>query len=150
MTADAIADLRLDAVPRFVEPRLREMDLGDFDGLPARDVHTTHPDLITQWRSDPSQLRMPGPTAETLTEVQTRSIAALSELAARYPGQDVAVVTHTFVLLSVLCHVLGVPLSQFRRLFVDRASLTIIEFGGEYPVLRSFNDVAHLRPSTPP
>ncbi len=129
-----------------LDPRLREMDLGDFDGLVASDVHAANPELIAAWRSDPTDVRMPN--GETLSEVQRRAVHALEQLAAEHPGGSVAVVTHTFVLLSVIAHVLGVPLASFRRLFVDRASLSLVDWkAGGTPVLRGFNDVSHLEGS---
>ncbi len=140
-TADAIARGR----PVREEPRLREMDLGAFDGRVAAEVHAEHAALIQAWRTDPTDVRMPG--GETLAEVQARAVAALDDLAAAHPGGTVAVVTHTFVLLSVTAHVLGLPLATFRRLFVDRASISLFEWrAGRGAVLRRFNDTAHLEP----
>lgn len=143
-TAERIASRHSTTRDVSLDDRLREMDLGDFDGQPAKDVHGAFPELIHRWRTDPTHVRMPGETAESLSEVQARSIAALTDLSERFPGGRVAVVTHTFVVLSVVCHVLGVPLAQFRRLFIDRASVTAIDWSASGAVLRRFNDTAHL------
>jgi broad specificity phosphatase PhoE len=134
-----------------VDPRVREMDLGELDGRPSADVAREQPELLAAWRADPSTVRMPGPSGETLKDVQDRATAALDDLAERFPGGRVAVVTHTFVLLSLMCRVLELPLSRFRRLFVDRASLSVVDWRPGDAVLRRFNETAHLQDQpTPP
>ncbi|MBT9560734.1 MAG: histidine phosphatase family protein [Myxococcales bacterium] len=132
------------ALVLHIDPRVREMDLGDLDGRPSTEVARDEPELLAAWRADPSTVRMPGPSGETLKDVQDRASAALDDLADRFPGGRVAVVTHTFVLLSLMCRVLELPLSRFRRLFVDRASLSVVDWRRDDAVLRRFNETAHL------
>ncbi len=132
------------ALTLAIDPRVREMDLGDLDGRPSVDVAKEQPELLAAWRADPSTVRMPGPSGESLKDVQDRAAAALDELGDRFPGGRVAVVTHTFVLLSLMCRVLELPLSRFRRLFVDRASLSVVDWTRGDAVLRRFNETAHL------
>ena len=127
-----------------VDARIREMHLGDLEGVPAKEAQAAHPELMMQWFADPGSTRMPGEQAESLGEVQTRAWAAIEEFAQANSGQTIAAVSHTFCILSTLCHVLGMPLTQFRRMFIHRASITEIVWDKHGPVLRRFNDVAHL------
>jgi probable phosphoglycerate mutase len=127
-----------------VDARIREMHLGDLEGVPAKEAQAAHPELMKQWFDDPGNTRMPGEHAESLGEVQTRAWTAIEDFAKANSGQTIAAVSHTFCILSTLCHVLGMPLTQFRRMFIHRASITEIVWDKHGPVLRRFNDVAHL------
>ena len=127
-----------------VDARIREMHLGQLEGVPAKEVHATHPKLMAEWLADPGNTRMPGEQAETLGEVQERAWAGLESFAKLHSGTTIAAVSHTFCILSVLCHVLGLPLVHFRRMFIHRASITELVWDNNGPILRRFNDVAHL------
>ncbi|MFT7626170.1 MAG: broad specificity phosphatase PhoE [Myxococcota bacterium] len=127
-----------------LDPRFREMHLGDFEEVPAKQVHREHPELIARWISDPGSVRMPGAEAESLGEVQQRAVAGIEAHVAANPGKHLVVVSHTFTLLMVMCWATGLDLSAFRRFHVDRASITRIEWRKFGPTLRGFNDTAHL------
>ena len=145
-TADAIAAARADAIETRTDPRLKEMHLGDFEGVPATDVRARHPERMARWVDDPAHVRMPGADAETLSEVQARAWEAVSELVADHAGQQLVVVSHTFTLLTLLCRFLDLPIASFRRLHVDRASISEINWSRYGATLRRFNDTAHLKP----
>ncbi len=123
----------------------REMHLGDFECVPAKTVHAENPELMRRWLLDPGSVRMPGAEAETLREVQARAWTGVEALVATHPGKHIAVVTHTFTLLMIICAATELELSSFRRLHVDRASISRLEWRSFGPTLRVFNDTAHLQ-----
>jgi broad specificity phosphatase PhoE len=59
----------------------------------------------------------------------------------------VVAVTHNFVSLTLLCHALGMPLAQFRRLRQDVAAFSVIEIAGERLSVLAMNDGCHLAAS---
>jgi len=148
-TALGVAAAHLSPMEVQTERRLREMHLGDFEGVPASTVHAENPELISRWVNDPADVRMPGPNAETLTEVQARAWEAVSALVDAHRGGRIAVVSHTFTLLMLVCRVLDLPIRAFRRLHIDRASITEIQWNRFGAAMRRFNDTAHLD-SLPP
>ncbi len=127
-----------------VDARFREIHLGDFEVLPAKDVHRDHADLIARWVSDPATVRFPGAEAETLAEVQTRALEGLEALVAAHPGRHIGITTHMFTLLTLVCWVTGLELAAFRKFHVDRASITRLQWSRFGPQLRVFNDASHL------
>ena len=56
-----------------------------------------------------------------------------------------AIVAHNFVILSLVCRALGLPLAGFRRIKHGVAARTVIDINstGDCTVLQ-LNDVAHL------
>lgn len=139
-TAEAIAG----GAPVVLEPRLREIHLGDLDGALTIDVRRGHPELMARWQASPADCRMPGPGAETLAEVQARAWSGLEALRAAHPGGQVAVVSHTFTLLAIVCRALELDLARFRLIHLDRASITELHWRRYGPTLVRLNDTAHL------
>ena len=123
--------------PVIAEPALREMDLGELEGLAVAEGWTRYPEMAAAWRRQPSRARMPG--GETLREVQARAWARLTARAREHDGETVVFVTHTFVLLAVVGEVLGLPLDRFRRLYVDTGGVAVARLGGRRPSLVAMN-----------
>jgi broad specificity phosphatase PhoE len=126
-----------------VEERLIEMDIGELDGLTFADVRARYPGLLEEWMSGPGP-SMPMPGGERLVDVQERAWAAVTELAERHPAAAVAAVTHNFVILSLLTKVLGMELSQFRRLRHAVAAVSVVDFTPAWTLLVRMNDTCHL------
>jgi broad specificity phosphatase PhoE len=85
---------------------------------------------------------MPG--GETLREVQERAWAAVERIAAAHERGTIVAVTHNFVILTLVCRALGLPLSGFRRMRPAVGSKTTIEIRDGAARLLRFNDTAHL------
>ena len=122
---------------------LMEMDLGDFEGLQSKALMEEHPDFFKAWSEDPASVRMPN--GETLEEVQERVWAAVEEIAGAYPEGSVLLCGHHFVNLAILCKVLGLELTHFRRLRQAPGAMNIIERGGDRYCLVGINDTCHLK-----
>ena len=55
------------------------------------------------------------------------------------------VVTHMTPIKSMIRQALGTSAETFKHIFLDLASVSVVEFYGEFGVVRTFNDVAHHR-----
>jgi probable phosphoglycerate mutase len=139
----ALAVARPHALAVREDADLIEMDIGKMEGLSGAELRRRFPDFLTAWFSaEAGSTPMPG--GESLEQVQARARAALQRIVAAHPGESVAVVSHNFLLLSMLCYVIKLPLSSFRRLRLHVASATIVDArGGSFRVDR-MNDVCHL------
>lgn len=124
------------------DPRLREIALGEWEGLLLAEVAERYPDARRRWLEDPGGHTVPG--GESLSQVQRRVAAALDDLRQRHQGEHVLVVSHGFATLSYLCHVLELPLATFRRLWLDPTGVSEVRFGRRGAVLARLNDTAHL------
>jgi probable phosphoglycerate mutase len=133
----------------IVEPDLIEMDVGEMEHLTGNELRERYPDFLNAWLSaggiaDPDA-RMPG--GETLSEVQARAWSAIERICASHPEGDIVVVTHNFVILTLACRALNIPLGDFRRLRTTVASKAVIDFAGPATTLLVWNDTSHLRSS---
>ena len=65
------------------------------------------------------------------------------ELLAQRPGSSLALVTHMGPIKALLCAGLDVPFQTTRRMFLDPATVTVVDWSA-LPVVRLFNSHAHL------
>ena len=72
----------------------------------------------------------PTPGGETVADVQLRARAALSQVDA---GERVLFVSHGDIIRTAVCHFLGVPLAEFRRIRVDNCGITAVSVADGLP-----------------
>lgn len=125
-------------VPVEVDERWVEVDYGEYDGRPLAEVP---PDLWRHWRSDPGYCP---PGGESIAAVGERVRAASTELLAEAAERDIVVVSHVSPIKAAVAWALGVGDEVAWRLFLEVASVSRIVVGPHGPVLRSFNECAHL------
>lgn len=116
-TADAIA--RTTGVPVHLDPRLREVDHGEWSGLVKDDVAAMHPSEWSRWASEPLTGRPPG--GESVLDVARRVGAAADDIQLSHPSGRVVVVSHGLALAALRCRAEGVPLERARSLIPPNA-----------------------------
>jgi broad specificity phosphatase PhoE len=147
-TAAAIA-AALD-LPVIITPLLRETMLGDWEGLTRADIEARgDAELLANYLRD-SHLYRP-PNSETLEAMWERLHQAAADIRAEHPVGQVAVVGHGGSLRALLCSALDAPIPSMRRLWLDNASLSIIEElrGAQDGIQRVIliNDTGHINPT---
>ena len=141
-TAQVIA--RYHDAPVKPSDAFRELNQGEFEGLTLSELFSQHSDFLERWVKDPADLTLPG--GESMREVQERAWAALSEIISAHPVGNVVVVAHNLCNLALLCRIMKLDLSNFRRLRQDESAVNLIEFGERWPhpVVVRLNDTRHL------
>jgi broad specificity phosphatase PhoE len=134
-TRETAAALEL---PVSVDERWIELDYGDLDGTPMRDVP---PDVWSRWTADVDFVPAGG---ESLAAVGERVRSACDDLAAEAAERDVVVVTHVSPLKAAVAWALGVGDEITWHLFAAPAAITRISTGGPRRSLHSYNVTTHL------
>lgn len=124
------------------EEGLREMAFGDFEGLTRDEAVARDAGVFEQWQASPNNAP---PGGESLTALHRRVSRTRLKLQERYEGQTVLVVTHMTPVKSFIRQGLGANADMFKHLFLDLASISVVDFYGDYGVVRCVNDVAHHR-----
>jgi broad specificity phosphatase PhoE len=81
-------------------PRLRELDIGDWEGLTRDQIECTASDLLRRFDAGDRDVRPGG--GENLREIEQRAFSAVTELIDAHPGRRLAVVTHLGVIRALL------------------------------------------------
>ena len=118
-------------IPLRLDPRLAELDFGDWEGRTAAELMATDAEALGRFWADP--VAHPPPGGEPLLAFQARVLAAWEELVRQDRGDRTLVISHGGVIRVILCQVLGYPLGRLLELDVGHASLTGIRvrIGGE-------------------
>jgi broad specificity phosphatase PhoE len=130
--------------PVELDERVIELDYGVLDGLPLTDVP---PEVWVRWRDDVDFAPDGG---ETLRTLSVRVSDALDELIDDARERHVVVVSHVLPIKAGVAWALGVGVEAAWRLHLDQASITRITVGPTGPVVRTYNDIAHLAGGRPP
>lgn len=129
-----------------VDPDLREMNQGDFEGLSFSYIRDLHSDLLAEWRKDPEYVRIPG--GETLKEVQERAWKSIRKITETHHSGNIVAVSHNFTIITLLCKFKGIGLGDFFRFRIKAASKNVINIsGGSFDILVQ-NDTTHLSPES--
>ncbi len=126
----------------IVDERLREIDLGRWDGETYREIFEKDGELLKKWTRDPTSMTIPG--GESLQEVQERSMEWLTEMSGRYADGNVFASSHGGPIRAMLAGVIGLPLSNVFRLTVDLASISVLNYMGKFSNLETMNERSHL------
>ena len=96
------------------DARLREINLGRWQGMLSTDIQARYPDEFRSWHTSPLTSRPPD--GEDLHTLAARVLEAISEIAYRHAGQRIGVVAHELPIAVALAHVRSVDLAQLRDL----------------------------------
>jgi len=125
-----------------VDDRLRELDLGRWDGEMLEDIVKRDGEILKRWTKDPTSVTIPG--GESLMAVQERSMDWLNEASARYGDGLLLASSHGGPIRAIVTSVIGLPLSNLFRLTVDLASMSILNCMGKFSNLETMNERSHL------
>ena len=107
-------------LPVETDAGLCDVDFGAWAGREYDELTPTAE--YRHYRTDP--VRNAPPAGETISVVQARGLAALERALGQLDGGRLLIVSHGDLIRSLLCHLLGVELAQYRRLRVDNGSVS--------------------------
>jgi broad specificity phosphatase PhoE len=117
---DTATAARFTALP---DPRLADIDHGDWSGRSFAEIEASAPDALYAWLADPA---IGAPRGETIAMVAARVGAWLDEAAAR--GGKWLAITHPMTIRAALIHSLAMPAATAFAIDVAPLSTTILSF----------------------
>jgi broad specificity phosphatase PhoE len=136
----AVRDTDLEVV---LDERLRERDLGVFDGLTGRGIRAEHPDEAKR-REKLGKFYYQPPSGESWADVALRVRSLLADLRHGYDGERVWLFTHQAVIMAFRYVLEGVDEQELldidKRIRIPNASLTRFERSGAGFALDVFAD----------
>ena len=121
-------------------PGLREIELGEWDGLSVEEVRRSFPGQYEARGVDLAGFRPPG--GESFSDMSARAWTALLEVldsGQNQAGSNLLVVAHAGVNRAILCRLLDMSLDRLFSLGQEPCCLNIVEFGGGEPRLTLLN-----------
>lgn len=124
-------------------PEIREIDVGQWEGLTPEELYRRFPDHMAEYQRDPARtVRLGG---ESYAQLQARALVALQRIQEEHKqGETIVAVSHGGTIRALLCHVIGLDLALFGRMWLDNGSLTEFRLGSSGWRLMRLNDAAHV------
>lgn len=137
-TAQPLADAL--GLPVAYDDRLKEIDIGVFQGTLAAELGDRFPQEAARWRSQDPDYRIPN--GESRRDLMQRAEAAFQAIHAA--GHDqVAVVAHGGVLAAAFKALIGVP-AERNPFMLYNGSISMIEWTTQIKLM-TVNQIDHLR-----
>ncbi len=123
-TAQAVEEIL--QITSKVDPRLREINFGEGEGLTSREMAERFPENYAAFREDPVKHFLPG--GEDPMRAIARGREALREIAARAgPEARVMVIAHNTLIRLLLCDLLGIAPGRYRQVFPELGNVSVNE-----------------------
>ncbi len=136
------------ASPHGLEPvvveGLIEADLGRWEGLTWEQARAADPEHHEAFLAHPGTV--PYPDGESFKDAQDRMIPTVAGLAARHPGERIAVVSHNVTNRAYLAGLMGIPIDRAREIRQANGGISVIRYDWSHPVVESLNVTFHLAP----
>lgn len=123
---------------------LVEGNFGAWEGLSRAEVLARSPQdelLLHAWERDPS---IAPPDGESLEAVRARICALGERLTQVHVDQTIVLVSHVGPIKTLLCAALGAPLSSIFHIFLDPATISVVDWSQGRQLVRLLNSHAHL------
>lgn len=123
-------------------PDLKEINVGALEGTLAADLKSRFDEYICRCDNDHQLARLPG--GESLEDVQKRAWSTLKGFLDIHAEGIIVVVTHYFVILSLVCKVLNLPLHEIVHLRLSTGTISSFVMDNGTLRLELFNDSCHI------
>ena len=133
-----------------VHKDLTEIDFGKIANQSFAALETIAPDYyngINAIFASKSAKKVKKPTfegGESFSAIGERIQRFTDYILENYNGQSVALVTHGALTKYTIAYYAGMALDEPIFLWIENASLSIVDFYNRRPVLRTINDITHL------
>jgi len=145
-TAEAIASCH--QLPVEVDQGLRELRIGELEGISVSNLNTTFNQFLVQWWQNRRAMKLPN--GESFVELQQRAWKAVERLLAKHKadserneGTSVVIVSHYFVTLAIILKALNLSPEYFTKFKVDLGGVSRLEIQDYEASLVTFNDTSY-------
>ncbi|OGW90761.1 MAG: hypothetical protein A3D28_01390 [Omnitrophica bacterium RIFCSPHIGHO2_02_FULL_63_14] len=129
-------------LPILRDPLLREIHLGEWEGMTPEEVDRLYDKGYEKWLKCPSGARIPG--GEPIARFRKRVIGRVKTIAGANRGRTVLIVTHGGVITALLADWLGADFDHILlNLQIDNTSVTMVDCTRKRRRLLFINNTAH-------
>jgi len=123
-TAQVLADML--ALPVQLDRRLREINLGEWEGMLVNDILRRYPEEYRELHEHPENSRVPG--GESVSEVTCRMASAADEIARCHQNGSVLVASHGMAVAALYCFANRIPLARVYQYLPENAQPVVIDW----------------------
>lgn len=127
-----------------IEPSIREINFGEWEGLTIKEIKELYPDAFQVWRTD----ELTGPIVGGDLSIKMASIRAkeaILKIVNRHKGQRIVIVAHGGIIKAGLIGLFDWKMTMYHQIILGNTSICKLSFNDDLnPVIASINDTSHL------
>jgi len=121
---------------------LREISIGEWEGLSWEEIGDRWPEQFRYFGSDPAKWSVPG--SENFIHLQERITGCIKDIAKVHDGETVAIVSHGTAIRTFLCEITGHQLQKIWEIPYINTAVAMMFFENEELKLEYYGDNSHL------
>ena len=126
----------------LTDKRLRELHLGNFEGLTEEEVRKRFPEDYVYLKNPEPGYIYPG--GESKEQFSVRVISCLEELMGKHQGEQIVVITHGGALSRLIRYTFGMPVVGFNGYKICNAALNVFSYENQRWQLEIWGDLSHF------
>ncbi len=123
---------------------LCECDFGLWEGLTRAEAMARSSDDAAHMDAWLRDTALAPPNGESIEAMHERVRVATEQLVQVHVDQTIVLVSHVGPIKALLCAALGAPTSTIFHIFLDPATISVIDWRASFPTVRLMNSHAHL------
>lgn len=112
-------------LPLTTEPEFKEISFGLWEGKTADQLLDSEAENIKRYWNDP--VNETPPQGENLLGFEKRIINAWKKIISEFQGKHILLLSHAGVMRIIICHILGMPLTDMFKLDIGLAKASRIQ-----------------------
>jgi len=141
-TANVICS-NMDIQP-VIEPTLREINFGDWEGLTIKEIKELYPDNFKLWRDDEIDSPLCGGDL-SIRLASLRATEGILNLVHKHKNKTIIIVSHGGIIKAGLIGLFDWNMTMYHKINLGNTSICKLSFDDElYPRLVTLNDTSHL------
>jgi broad specificity phosphatase PhoE len=126
------------------DPRLREIEVGQWTGKTRAEIEAEFPGILHAWSTGPARVQLPD--GETMLEAQTRALAFFTSHMPKHLDQTVVVICHGALTQAILVNAMGGSIEDlWLKERIDNCQISRLEWtAADGLKLIELCDVRHL------
>ncbi|WP_143317059.1 histidine phosphatase family protein [Clostridium sp. HBUAS56017] len=127
-----------------IEPAIREINFGDWEGLTLKEIKELYPENFNIWRTDEST----GPICGGDLSIKMASIRAketILKIVNKHKGKKIMIVAHGGIIKAGLIGLFDWKMTMYHQIILGNTSICKLSFDDSLtPKIVSLNDTSHL------
>jgi phosphoserine phosphatase len=120
----------------------KEINFGKWEGMYYTEIMEQYPEILKVWKTTPHLAVVP--EAETIEELQRKSMTKLRQLLEDNKDKDIMVVSHGISSKLMILAIMNMQLSDLHRIRQDNTALNIFDYNDGLFDIITLNDICHL------
>lgn len=128
----------------IIEPEIREINFGAWEGLTIKEISTKHPEIFNAWRTDRFESFILGGD-NSIKNAANRAKKCIIDIVSKHKGEKIVIVAHGGIIKAGLIGVFEWDMTMYHKIALGNTCINTLTFEEDFrPSLIGLNDTNHL------